>query len=509
MRKHKTWMLTAVLLAAAILPNWAQAASITVDGSTCTLDNAITSANNNADTGGCVGSGTYGDDTITLQADVTLSAALPQIASTITLEGGGHFISGNNDETVGSVLYITSDGDLTLNQTIIKGGTGFDLYEEGDLYGGGILNVGTVNLTNSTVSGNTASSSSYYSYSSGGGIYNAGTVNLTNSTVSGNTADSDGGGIENLGGTVNLTNSTVSGNTASSYYFASFGGGIENLGGTVNLTNSTVSGNTAYSYYSYYSYGGGIFNDGTVTLTNSTVSGNTAFYGSGQGGGIENWDTVTLHSSIISGNTADSGNEVYNNSTVNAASFNVFGHSGETDTEAFSGFTPGSSDVTATSDGGGTPTALNAILNTTLADNGGLTQTHALVEGSPAVDLDKDCSTKLTIDQRSYGVRPVNAGCDAGAYEYGAVPVFTVTPSAGTGGSVSPTIQIVAAGYMTSFTVTPNEGYTTDEVVGGTCPKGSWDGSTYTTGQIAENCTVVFSFDKKINMAPIYKLLLK
>jgi predicted outer membrane repeat protein len=47
----------------------------------------------------------------------------------------------------------------------------------------------------------------------GGGIYNdGGTVNLSFSTVSENTADFDGGGIYNDGGTVTLDSSTVSGN---------------------------------------------------------------------------------------------------------------------------------------------------------------------------------------------------------------------------------------------------------------------------------------------------------
>ena len=48
--------------------------------------------------------------------------------------------------------------------------------------GGGIYNGGTLTLTNSTVSGNTAWATR------GGGIYNSGTLTLTNSTVSGNTA---------------------------------------------------------------------------------------------------------------------------------------------------------------------------------------------------------------------------------------------------------------------------------------------------------------------------------
>jgi hypothetical protein len=54
----------------------------------------------------------------------------------MTIEGGGHFISGNKDENVGSVLYITADGNLTLNETTIKEGTGFQ-DSDGYCYGGG------------------------------------------------------------------------------------------------------------------------------------------------------------------------------------------------------------------------------------------------------------------------------------------------------------------------------------------------------------------------------------
>ncbi|WP_295386843.1 C39 family peptidase [uncultured Thiodictyon sp.] len=71
---------------------------------------------------------------------------------------------------------------------------------------------------------------------------------------------------------------------------------------------------------------------------------------------------------------------------------------------------------------------------------------------------------------------------------------YTVTASAGTGGSVSPASRTVSSGAMAQFTVTPNTGYSTNTAVGGTCPAGSWSGSDYTTGAIAGNCTVSFSF---------------
>jgi hypothetical protein len=70
--------------------------------------------------------------------------------------------------------------------------------------------------------------------------------------------------------------------------------------------------------------------------------------------------------------------------------------------------------------------------------------------------------------------------------------MFTVTPSAGTGGSLSPaTPQTVGYGGTTSFTVTPDTGYSIQNVAG--C-SGSLVGNTYTTGVITGNCTVTASF---------------
>ncbi|MGK7889319.1 MAG: Hint domain-containing protein [Leptolyngbyaceae cyanobacterium] len=139
---------------------------------------------------------------------------------------------------------------------------------------------------------------------------------------------------------------------------------------------------------------------------------------------------MNLINSLISGNTATTGAEIYNYGTVNANGNNLLGHSGLTESEAFGGFNPinfGTSDIVATSDKTSsathTPTALTDILNTTLADNGGPTQTHALVADSPAIDAGDN--TKLggiTTDQRGEnrvvdGDLNMVATVDIGAFE--------------------------------------------------------------------------------------------
>jgi hypothetical protein len=117
-----------------------------------------------------------------------------------------------------------------------------------------------VTLTNCTLSRNSADF--------GGGIFNLGTVTLTNSTLSGNLVfQGYGGGIYNGFGFVTLTNCTLSGNSA----IVDRGGGIYNLSGMVTVTNSTLRGNSAGTS------GGGIFRDaGTVTTKNMILAGNTA-----------------------------------------------------------------------------------------------------------------------------------------------------------------------------------------------------------------------------------------
>ncbi len=82
------------------------------------------------------------------------------------------------------------------------------------------------------------------------------------------------------------------------------------------------------------------------------------------------------------------------------------------------------------------PIALTDILDTTLDDNGGPTQTHALVAGSPAIDLGPTAACAAApvngVDQRGEprsmdihgeGSHTTNL-CDAGAYEYNGPPAF-------------------------------------------------------------------------------------
>jgi hypothetical protein len=186
--------------------------------------------------------------------------------------------------------------------------------------GGGINDLGTLNLNGATITGNTAGGS-------GGGVSEGGTLNAGTATITGNSAVVSGGGIAVLpGGAINLTSTTIGTNTA-----GSFGGGIDNAG-TATLNGATIMGNlasgaggglaneaggvltTGYSSFtgnSATSGGGGIDNAGKATITVATLSGNTA--GSGGGIGNETGGTLTLTVSTISGNSAGSGGGGLNN----------------------------------------------------------------------------------------------------------------------------------------------------------------------------------------------------
>ncbi|MDX2232400.1 MAG: filamentous hemagglutinin N-terminal domain-containing protein [Leptolyngbyaceae cyanobacterium bins.349] len=272
-----------------------------------------------------LGPGTYSGETITI--DRTLNLNSSGASNTI--------LSGNNAYRV---LNITSGSTVNLDRLTIANGKVVGDVNLPDAFGGGIFNDGgNLTITNSTLSGNSASGAGY-GIGYGGGIYtNGGTVTLNNSTLSGNSAQggdsygdgsgsSNGGGIYTNGGTVTLNNSTLSNNSAQGGTFYGsgygFGGGIYSSGGTVTLNNSTLSGNSAQGGDSYgggygISYGGGIYNrDGILTLNNSTLSDNSAqggtFYGSGSGssngGGIyTNGGTVTLNNSTLSNNSAQGG----------------------------------------------------------------------------------------------------------------------------------------------------------------------------------------------------------
>src|SRR5215208_3956091 len=276
-----------VVIAAVVLasPAWADTYTVTnnADSGEGSLRQAIIDADTTTGVADTINFATsVSGQTITLT-----SSQLPTITdgAGLTIDGGSTNITISGANQV-RVFEVGSDAKLTLSNLAVADGAVSDS-------GGAILNRGTLEVSNSTLSGNSAR----FGFGGGGGIFNeVGTVSVINSTISGNSATGEGsggwgGGILNSQGTVRVSNSTISDNSASSY-----AGGIFNGADTVSVINSTISGNSSTE-----GAAGGIFNGGTVSLINSTLSDNSSPYG---GGGILNYGTLEVSKSTLSGNSS-------------------------------------------------------------------------------------------------------------------------------------------------------------------------------------------------------------
>ena len=218
--------------------------------------------------------------------------------------------------------------------------------------------------------------------------------------------------ITNPATTVLITGVTITGGNVSCTCVgcSAQGGGLANRG-TLTVTNSTVSGNTASCGFAFgLSQGGGLFNNVTLTLTNVTVSGNTASCGAGScsafGGGLFNDNgaptlmTATIVAQQLAG--ADCAG------TITSNGFNL-------DSDNTCNLTQVTDKPGITSPGVGP-----------LQNNGGPTQTHALLPGSPAIDMVLSGCPPPATDQRGVG-RPQGTACDIGAYELDRTPIPTLS----------------------------------------------------------------------------------
>ena len=410
-----------------------------------------------------------------LQGTIDLTQALPNLANNISINGpGATSLTVQRDQNaVGfSVFTVDSGETVSISGITITGGNATS--------GGGIFNYGgTLMVTNCTITDNTASGGSLYgngegyvtsSFYGGGAIYSTtgGAITIANSTFTGNTTNGDGGAIY-TSGTATVTNSvftaneaacaggifnngalTVNNSTFANSTGAFYGGGIWNAnydgGGnipqlaTLSVTNCTFTNNAVEGWASQ---GGGIMGSGTITVSNSTFANNSANNLYNGGGVIAGGSPLTITNCTIvdnSGGGISDGNITINNTIV--AGNTGYDISGQiTGDNNLIGNGTGITNLPLNSSNlvGTTANPINPMLGS-LQNNGGPTETMALLPGSPAINAGSNAlavdanGNQLTTDQRGAGYpRIVNGTVDIGAFEAQSIPTTTAVMT-----SVSP-----------------------------------------------------------------------
>jgi CSLREA domain-containing protein len=330
--------------------------------------------------------------------------------------GGEVVVSGGSftDNTARSGGGLSNEGGGNVAIT----GTRFATNTAQEQGGGILIESGAVRMLNIDVVNNVADGAE----EGGGGISYAGdkavgigeTAALEQSRIRDNKAKGPGGGIDSRGdGPLAITTTSITGNTAA------VGGAVHHVGDApLEVTRSMLSGNFAEN-------GGGVFSDGDgeAHVVNTTISGNRA----GQfGGGLLVSSRVHVLNSTVASNTAASGGGINNGGGDLIGDGFVFLRN----TIVANSPTGGNCAGTMTSLGGNVDSANTCQFRELtdqpgtdprlgpLAANGGPTQTHALLAGSPAQE--NAVCTELDpcplVDQRGVE-RPRFDGFDSGAYE--------------------------------------------------------------------------------------------
>jgi len=534
-----------LFLLAALCAAAAHASTITVDNASsgsvagaCTLQDAVTAANTNAAKNACV-AGTAGADTIVFAPGITsisLTSAMTSANATCT-----YGLAVSEDLTIdGGAVAGSGVPKVTIQRSSTVGTPNFRII------GASLYNCGTnpalkLNLTLAGVS----LANGNVSVGSGGGGVAADILTVRDSSLIGNVASNSGGGAYAFS-SLTMTTSTVSNNSAPTT------GGVV-AAGPATISASTISGNT----------NGGI-GGGPLTIDNSTISGNT-------GDGIET-DSISAYFVTITANAGaglrldvavggSAAAEFDETLIVNNAQTAPFIHDLETSasrpiTGTFNYFGTVSAVGLNDLDAGVRITSCASGINLgPLANNGGGTQTHALLAGSCLIDAGGTVSPGgflFAHDQRGASFpRFFNTRADIGAVESQGAPAavngacgsdnnqtllaapvnlcsagsasvvagsghpwswtctgsgggsnascsatiktWTVTAAvAGAGGSVAPPTQVVDNGASASVTATAASGYSLASASG--CGSGTLAGNVYTTAPIVANCAISVAF---------------
>lgn len=261
---------------------------------TATVNISSTLAHNTADnTGGAIYNAAAGAITLDL---VTLAS------NTAGVSGGAIYNAPGATLDLNTAT-ITGNAALTITTTTTGIGASATTHTTHTGEGGGIYNLGHLNLSGSSLV------SSNYSGSHGGGIYNAptGTLAQTITGISNNTTGTAGSGA----GVYNAGLYTSSSATLQNNAAGDSGGGLYN--------SATGSLNSVFFYNnSAANNGGAIYNNGTLTIHGaSNLNANTASGTHGRGGAIYNSGTLAIADASMTGNhAAEYGGAIYHDSTA-------------------------------------------------------------------------------------------------------------------------------------------------------------------------------------------------
>jgi hypothetical protein len=363
-----------------------------------TISDSSATANENAYGGGAYVTGVV---SINNNSAIQLNEALTTSGN---VRGGGLFAVG---------YAIVTDSSVSDNEVATVDGTAF---------GGGIFSASVVQAVKSEVSGNTAHSET--AWSQGGGVHSGSVTFLVSTTVAGNNVTAGcatctilGGGVMALGWIV-AGKSTVRDNkvmSAAGSAGVAAGGGLATFasgtGGLIQLMSSTISGNSAIGGENIggYGYGGGIaaiFRSPFIAV-HSTVAFNRASHAGGGaiGGNASDTAEPELHNTIVANNEAPIGfvadistGKLFSDPFVISGSHNLV--------------TSWSMSISFDE----TPLTGDPLLMQ-IANNGGLTETHALAASSPALDAGYNAENWDFVQRDCPYARMSGAAVDIGAFE--------------------------------------------------------------------------------------------
>lgn len=304
-----------------------------------------------------------GDQVVLLDESLILSGGWN---SAFDIQNGVSTIDGQNERRG---ITVNSGVSAAIERFVIQ--NGYAVCNNCAANGGGIENGGTLTLSSSSLSQNSAPDY-------GGGINNTGSLLINSTTFRGNRGA--GSGIANWGA-LTLNNSAVVGNF-SNPAAEGYAGIFNQWGAALNLNSTTISGNM----------GRGLsIQSGTINLNNVTITGNE--------GGIRNYNgDLTLQNTIVAGNTQYALFDC--EGALNSLGYNILGEECNP--------TPGPGDQLDTDP------VLGALIGLP-----GKPPYNILLPGSPAIDAGNPtgCTGSdglLTFDQRG---APRQGRCDIGAYE--------------------------------------------------------------------------------------------